>query len=150
MKLNVNEKNGIKMENKLKQNDIVDQAAKLNKIRNVQENNEFIGPKKANRKFISKDQFINQEEKDIGFREDIQKEKIIDIVDQSSAFEKEFFESFKKGPFNMTDILDEKYDENEEEEKSLLTKKGKKNKQKRSVGLKEEDDAPVDFQSNND
>jgi len=136
----------------------MDQATKLNyKIRTVEQNNEFIDVKKANRKFISKDQAIKQEEKDVGFREDVHKEKIIDIEEQPSNFEKEFFGSFKKGPYNKTDILEEEYDENQQEGGDISQinsndkKKSKKNmkKQKSIMENSEEDERPVDFGSKN-
>lgn len=154
----MDEKEGLKIENKLKPGEIVVQAAKLNRTRTLDDNNEFIDVKKAKRKFISKDQIINQEEKEVGFREDIQKEKIIDIEEdkQQSNFEKEFFESFKKGPFNnATDLLNEKYDENQEEaeeSKNLSSRKSKRNKKKlKSAAMEEaeENEGPLNFQSKN-
>lgn len=147
--MKVDEKEGLKVENKLNPVEIRDQAAKLNKTRSVDEKNEFIDVKKSNRKFVSKDQIINQEEKEIGFREDFAKEKIVDVEAEPSKFEKEFFESFKKGPVHKADFLKEKFDEAEEEAEFQASRKSKK-KKKKSAAMEEEfdeDEGPVDFQS---
>lgn len=138
--------------------EIQDQAAKLNKIKSVDANDEnLIDINKSYRKFVLRDGYANDFNDDIqvGFREDRKKVNASEEPDDENGFEKQFFQSFQKGPYkNNTnnDYKDQKIQDEEfeiDEENTSILKKVKKSKSKainndNATG----DQEPVDFKSN--
>jgi len=85
---------------------------------------------------------------EIGFREDPKQEKTNFTENEAFEFENEFFESFKKGPFNNnTNQKEEEEDIGFEDSPNYKSKKGSKRGKK--ISSEENlDSGPVDFQSN--
>jgi len=98
----------------------------LNKTKTLEENDEIINTSKSKRKFVSKEEIEKLNEREIGFKEDMKRETLDSDEIKDSNFEKEFFESFKKGPYNR----DTGYDNDSQREMENLNKMNQKNKKK--------------------